>query len=276
MIAFGRVLRSYRERAGLSQEELAELTDLHRTYISLLERGLNSPSLRTLVGLSRALGVTLTEMVAAFEHELDALPSDPDSAVVDVDDGTAKPPVAGLAGEAVRPSSLRFHPSRSPRPPALGPAPPPDPADRPSVHPHPRSSRGSPGIRPVPGPQWGSAGIPDPPVARAGPPPGRRGRDRVGRIGEVPLAGRPVWHGELAEHHPTSVGRPDPLTGHVTSSPCPTPRRANRPSSIATTPFPHGLPETQYSQATRHRTHLDLRPPSGCHNRRWRVASRPL
>ena len=93
--AFGRVLRSYRERAGLSQEELAELTDLHRTYISLLERGLNSPSLRTLVGLSRALGVTLTEMAAAFEQDLAALPSPPEAAAVDVDDEAAQPPVAG-------------------------------------------------------------------------------------------------------------------------------------------------------------------------------------
>ena len=93
--AFGRVLRSYRERAGLSQEELAELTDLHRTYISLLERGLNSPSLRTLVGLSRALGVTLTEMVAAFEQDLAALPSPPEADVVDPGDSAAQPPVAG-------------------------------------------------------------------------------------------------------------------------------------------------------------------------------------
>jgi len=93
--AFGRVLRSYRERAGLSQEELAELTDLHRTYISLLERGINSPSLRTLVGLSRALGVTLTEMIAAFERDLSPVRSSSDEAVVDVDDGAAQPPVPG-------------------------------------------------------------------------------------------------------------------------------------------------------------------------------------
>jgi len=89
------VLRSYRERAGLSQEELAELTDLHRTYISLLERGLNSPSLRTLVSVSRALGVTLTEMVAAFEQDLAALPPQPDSAAVDLGEDAAQPPVAG-------------------------------------------------------------------------------------------------------------------------------------------------------------------------------------
>jgi transcriptional regulator with XRE-family HTH domain len=52
---FGQNLRDHRERAGLSQEELAELCDLDRTEISLLERGLRFPRLDTLVRLSRGL-----------------------------------------------------------------------------------------------------------------------------------------------------------------------------------------------------------------------------
>ncbi len=51
----GRNLRDHRERVGLSQEELAELCDLDRTEISLLERGLRFPRLDTLVRLSRGL-----------------------------------------------------------------------------------------------------------------------------------------------------------------------------------------------------------------------------
>jgi transcriptional regulator with XRE-family HTH domain len=51
----GQNLRDHRERAGLSQEELAELCDLDRTEISLLERGLRFPRLDTLVRLSRGL-----------------------------------------------------------------------------------------------------------------------------------------------------------------------------------------------------------------------------
>lgn len=51
----GKNLRDHRERVGLSQEELAELCDLDRTEISLLERGLRFPRLDTLVRLSRGL-----------------------------------------------------------------------------------------------------------------------------------------------------------------------------------------------------------------------------
>jgi transcriptional regulator with XRE-family HTH domain len=51
----GKNLRDLRERAGLSQEELAEICDLDRTEISLLERGLRFPRLDTLVRLSRGL-----------------------------------------------------------------------------------------------------------------------------------------------------------------------------------------------------------------------------
>lgn len=52
---FGLNLRDQRERAGLSQEGLADLCDLDRTEISLLERGLRFPRLDTLVRLSRGL-----------------------------------------------------------------------------------------------------------------------------------------------------------------------------------------------------------------------------
>jgi transcriptional regulator with XRE-family HTH domain len=93
--AFGRILRELRERSGLSQEELGERTDLHRTYISLLERGLNSPSLRTLDKLSRALGVTLTEMMALTERDLASQPEDRSAAVADVDDEIGELPAGG-------------------------------------------------------------------------------------------------------------------------------------------------------------------------------------
>jgi transcriptional regulator with XRE-family HTH domain len=48
-------LRRHRGHAGLSQEKLAELCDLDRTEISLLECGKRSPRLDTLVRLTRAL-----------------------------------------------------------------------------------------------------------------------------------------------------------------------------------------------------------------------------
>jgi transcriptional regulator with XRE-family HTH domain len=52
---FAANLRHRREVAGLSQEALAEICDLHRTEISLLERRKRSPRLETIVILARGL-----------------------------------------------------------------------------------------------------------------------------------------------------------------------------------------------------------------------------
>jgi transcriptional regulator with XRE-family HTH domain len=52
---FATNLRRHRDRAGLSQEALADLCDLHRTEISLLERCKRSPRLETIVILARGL-----------------------------------------------------------------------------------------------------------------------------------------------------------------------------------------------------------------------------
>ena len=52
---FAKNLRHHRDAAGLSQEALASICDLHRTEISLLERCKRSPRLETIVILSRGL-----------------------------------------------------------------------------------------------------------------------------------------------------------------------------------------------------------------------------
>ena len=52
---FAENLRRHRNRAGLSQEALADICDLHRTEISLLERSKRSPRLETIVILARGL-----------------------------------------------------------------------------------------------------------------------------------------------------------------------------------------------------------------------------
>jgi transcriptional regulator with XRE-family HTH domain len=54
---FAANLRQQRDRAGLSQEALADACDLHRTEISLLERSKRSPRLETIVILARGLGL---------------------------------------------------------------------------------------------------------------------------------------------------------------------------------------------------------------------------
>ena len=54
---FAANLRHHRNHAGLSQEALADICDLHRTEISLLERRKRSPSLETIVILARGLNL---------------------------------------------------------------------------------------------------------------------------------------------------------------------------------------------------------------------------
>ena len=53
--AFGQILKDLRNERGLSQQQLAFDSDLDRTYISLLERGLRLPTLGTVLILLRCL-----------------------------------------------------------------------------------------------------------------------------------------------------------------------------------------------------------------------------
>ena len=65
--AFGQLLKGIREERGFSQEKLAELCGLDRTFISLLERGKRQPSLTTLFLLGRSLSVKPSELVSRTE-----------------------------------------------------------------------------------------------------------------------------------------------------------------------------------------------------------------
>lgn len=69
-VAFGVVLRALRRERQLSQEDLALEAGLQRNYVSLLERGLNSASLKTLFKLAKALDVSAAEIVRLTESEL--------------------------------------------------------------------------------------------------------------------------------------------------------------------------------------------------------------
>jgi transcriptional regulator with XRE-family HTH domain len=60
---FAENLRRCRKNRGLSQQRLAFDCRLHRTEISLLERGDRNPRLTTIVRLARALGVAPAELL---------------------------------------------------------------------------------------------------------------------------------------------------------------------------------------------------------------------
>ena len=64
---FGLAVRTRREQLGLSQESLAFRAGLHRNYISDIELGLKSPTLRVIVRLAEALGVTVSTLIRVAE-----------------------------------------------------------------------------------------------------------------------------------------------------------------------------------------------------------------
>ncbi len=72
--AFGRVLRELRHARGLSQEQLAALGDFDRTYPSLLERGLRTPTLTVVFRLAEVLGMPASALVARACEETDKTP----------------------------------------------------------------------------------------------------------------------------------------------------------------------------------------------------------
>lgn len=67
---FGEVVTRLRKRLGVSQEELAFRTEVHRTYISQIERGLKSPTLSVILKLARAMKASASKLVAEVERQL--------------------------------------------------------------------------------------------------------------------------------------------------------------------------------------------------------------
>ena len=61
-------VRRLRLSAGLSQEELADRADLHRTYISSIERSERNVSLENIFLLAEALGVTPADLVTSSDE----------------------------------------------------------------------------------------------------------------------------------------------------------------------------------------------------------------
>lgn len=66
----GKEIVRLRKRIGLAQEELGFLAEIHRTYISQLERGLKLPTLSMILKLSRALKASASKLVATVERQM--------------------------------------------------------------------------------------------------------------------------------------------------------------------------------------------------------------
>ena len=68
--AFGRILQEARIERKISQEQLGFEAGYHRTYISLIERGLKNPSLKTVLQLAQTLNIPASELVRRLEVKL--------------------------------------------------------------------------------------------------------------------------------------------------------------------------------------------------------------
>jgi transcriptional regulator with XRE-family HTH domain len=64
---FGGNLRAIRESQKFSQEQLADLANMHRTYLSGIERGIRNPSLHNILRLARALNLDFSDLLEGLE-----------------------------------------------------------------------------------------------------------------------------------------------------------------------------------------------------------------
>jgi subunit S of type I restriction-modification system len=66
-LLFSRNLKKHRLEKMLSQEELADLSGLHRTYISAVERGIKNISIDNMEKLAKALNADIRELLKPYD-----------------------------------------------------------------------------------------------------------------------------------------------------------------------------------------------------------------
>jgi transcriptional regulator with XRE-family HTH domain len=67
LLALGENIRRLRRSLKISQEKLVEKCELHRTYLSDLERGNRNLSFLSLLAVARGLGLTISELTRNIE-----------------------------------------------------------------------------------------------------------------------------------------------------------------------------------------------------------------
>ncbi len=69
---FGKAIRRRRRELDFSQEELAERAELHRTYISDIERGERNPSLENIEKLAKALNISIARLFTNYGVQVES------------------------------------------------------------------------------------------------------------------------------------------------------------------------------------------------------------
>lgn len=73
--ALAKTLKRLRKKKNLSQEAFGFECGIHRTYVSQLERGLKSPSLKTLCKICGVLEISLADLMILLEKEMKSVSS---------------------------------------------------------------------------------------------------------------------------------------------------------------------------------------------------------
>jgi transcriptional regulator with XRE-family HTH domain len=73
LVALGQRIRGLRKRKGFSQEAFADVTGVHRTWMGAVERGERNLSFHNLVLVSKALGITLSQLLSGVEKQAEEL-----------------------------------------------------------------------------------------------------------------------------------------------------------------------------------------------------------
>lgn len=66
--SFGKKLREIRLKKGMTQEDLAEKADVHRTYIGMVERAEKNVTLKNINKIANALGVSIPDLLPKNEN----------------------------------------------------------------------------------------------------------------------------------------------------------------------------------------------------------------
>ncbi len=65
---FGNNVKKYRILSQMSQEDLAEKSGLHRTYISGIERGARNPTINVICRLAKSLNITPSKLLEGIKN----------------------------------------------------------------------------------------------------------------------------------------------------------------------------------------------------------------
>lgn len=71
--ALGQRIRELRAKQGYSQEAFADLCGVHRTFMGTIERGESNVSFQNLAKVSKALGITLAQLLSGVEKRAEGL-----------------------------------------------------------------------------------------------------------------------------------------------------------------------------------------------------------